>query len=85
MTETAMQNGANGGVPGNAILPLLGHRSIVLVGMMGVGKSSIGRRLGTRLGVPFVDADGDLLALDHLADLRLLVIGDDPDIGQRHD
>jgi shikimate kinase len=55
-----MQNGANGGVPGNAILPLLGHRSIVLVGMMGVGKSSIGRRLGTRLGVPFVDADGEI-------------------------
>jgi shikimate kinase len=60
MTETAMQNGANGGVPGNAILPLLGHRSIVFVGMMGVGKSSIGRRLGTRLGVPFVDADGEI-------------------------
>src|SRR5271154_1823794 len=40
-----------------AILPVLGRRSIVLVGMMGVGKSSIGRRLGARLGIPFVDAD----------------------------
>jgi shikimate kinase len=60
MTEITMQNGANGGVPTNAILPLLGHRSIVLVGMMGVGKSSIGRRLGARLGVPFVDADSEI-------------------------
>ena len=40
--------------------PLLGRRSIVLVGMMGVGKSSIGRRLGARLGVPFVDADTEI-------------------------
>ncbi len=38
----------------------LGGRSVVLVGMMGVGKSSIGRRLGARLGVPFVDADAEI-------------------------
>jgi shikimate kinase len=35
----------------------LGSRSIVLVGMMGAGKSSIGRRLAARLGIPFADAD----------------------------
>ena len=35
----------------------LGRRSVVLVGMMGAGKSSIGRRLAARLGIPFVDAD----------------------------
>ena len=38
----------------------LGRRSIVLVGMMGAGKSSIGRRLGRRLGLPFVDADVEI-------------------------
>jgi shikimate kinase len=38
----------------------LGARSIVLVGMMGAGKSSVGRRLATRLGVPFVDADTEI-------------------------
>lgn len=32
-------------------------RSIVLVGLMGAGKSVIGRRLAAVLGVPFVDAD----------------------------
>jgi shikimate kinase len=39
------------------ILAALGTRSIVLVGMMGAGKSTIGRRLSTRLRLPFLDAD----------------------------
>lgn len=38
----------------------LGSRAIVLVGMMGSGKSSVGRRLGARLGLPFVDADAEI-------------------------
>ena len=37
-------------------------RTIALVGMMGVGKSSIGRRLAARLGVPFRDADSEIEA-----------------------
>ena len=36
---------------------MLGSRSIVLVGMMGSGKSSIGRRLAAALELPFSDAD----------------------------
>lgn len=35
-------------------------RSIVLVGLMGAGKSSVGRRLAARLGMPFVDADDEI-------------------------
>ena len=38
----------------------LGGRSIVLVGMMGAGKTSVGRRLSQRLGMPFVDADAEI-------------------------
>jgi shikimate kinase len=40
-----------------AIVTALGRRSVVLVGMMGAGKSSVGRKLGGRLGLPFIDAD----------------------------
>jgi shikimate kinase len=43
-----------------AITAALGRRSVVLVGMMGSGKSSIGRRVALRLGVPFVDADAEI-------------------------
>ncbi|MEY9106579.1 shikimate kinase [Bradyrhizobium yuanmingense] len=42
------------------ILSALGARSIVLVGMMGVGKSTIGRRLAARLKLPFIDADTEI-------------------------
>ncbi len=42
------------------VLRALGTRSIVLVGMMGAGKSSIGRRLAIRLGLPFADADTEI-------------------------
>src|SRR5258708_29139258 len=43
--------------PETAVTTALGQRSIVLVGMMGAGKASIGRRVALRLGIPFVDAD----------------------------
>jgi shikimate kinase len=60
MSDIAVKNDATPPVSAAAILARLGSRSIVLVGMMGVGKSSIGRRLGARLGVPFVDADAEI-------------------------
>ena len=42
----------------SAALPVT--RTIVLVGLMGAGKSCIGRRLAVRLGLPFKDADGEI-------------------------
>lgn len=42
------------------IAAALGTRSIVLVGMMGAGKSTIGRRMAARLKLPFTDADTEI-------------------------
>ena len=44
----------------NVIRAALGQRSIVLVGLMGCGKSAIGRRLAAKLALPFVDADEEI-------------------------
>ena len=38
----------------------LNSRTIVLVGLMGAGKTSVGRRLAVLLGMPFVDADKEI-------------------------
>ncbi|OWV89804.1 shikimate kinase [Rhizobium sp. R635] len=38
----------------------LGRRNLVLVGLMGVGKSSIGRPVARQLGIPFVDSDAEI-------------------------
>jgi shikimate kinase len=48
--------------PEAEILAALGKRLVVLVGMMGAGKSTIGRRLAARLNLPFVDADTEIEA-----------------------
>ena len=61
MSETAAQ--AQTSTPQEAeISAALGRRSIVLVGMMGAGKSTIGRRLAARLRLPFLDADIEIEA-----------------------
>lgn len=51
-----------GAAPEAEIVAALGRRSIVLVGMMGAGKSTVGRRLAARLRLPFVDADAEIEA-----------------------
>jgi shikimate kinase len=59
MSDVAIHNGA-APLPESALAAALGRRSVVLVGIMGAGKSSIGRRLAIRLGIPFVDADSEI-------------------------
>ena len=59
MANGAIQKAAENGQEA-AIVRALGRRSVVLVGMMGAGKSSVGRRLAARLGIDFVDADTEI-------------------------
>lgn len=69
MAETATE------IDVKALREALGTRSVVLVGLMGAGKSSIGRRLAHRLGLAFVDADTEI---ERAADLTI------PEIFERH-
>jgi shikimate kinase len=61
MSETDSLAAANAAQEAE-IVSALGPRSVVLVGMMGAGKSTIGRRLAARLRLPFVDADTEIEA-----------------------
>ncbi|MFN3687778.1 shikimate kinase [Salinarimonas sp.] len=53
--DGAAQPGAEG-----RVRERLGERPVVLVGLMGAGKSTVGRRLASRLGLPFRDADSEI-------------------------
>jgi shikimate kinase len=61
MAETALPAGATASQDAE-ITAALGTRPVVLVGMMGAGKSTIGRRLAVRLKLPFLDADTEIEA-----------------------
>jgi shikimate kinase len=61
MPETVPTTGVSGSLEAE-ITAALGTRSVVLVGMMGAGKSTIGRRLSARLRLPFLDADIEIEA-----------------------
>ena len=38
----------------------LGSRNLILVGLMGAGKSSVGRIVASQLGIPFIDSDVEI-------------------------
>src|SRR3984885_11454993 len=74
MPETASSAGAGASQEAD-ITAALGARSVVLVGMMGAGKSTIGRRLSARLRLPFLDAD---IEIERAAGMSI------PDIFETH-
>lgn len=57
----------NNDIQAKAFGPDIGTKSIVLIGLMGAGKSSVGRRLAAALGLPFKDADTEIEAASNLS------------------
>jgi len=49
-----------------ALLGRLGNRSIVFVGLMGAGKTAIGRKVATTLSLPFVDSDQEIESVSRM-------------------
>ena len=77
MSETAAQAPAS--TPQEAeITAALGRRSVVLVGMMGAGKSTIGRRLAARLRLPFLDADIEIEAAASMTIPEIFAVHGEP-------
>lgn len=61
-TSTPAAPPGGGDERASTIRAALAGRALVFVGMMGSGKSAIGQRLAARLGLPFVDADAEIVA-----------------------
>lgn len=49
------------------ILTQLGRRSVVFVGLMGAGKTAIGRKVAATLGLPFLDSDQEIEAVSRMS------------------
>ena len=49
-----------------ALLDKLGNRSIVFVGLMGAGKTAIGRKVATMLSLPFIDSDQEIESVSRM-------------------
>lgn len=77
MIDIAVQKTAQNAVE-SRIVSALGQRSVVLVGMMGAGKSSIGRRLAARLAIPFIDADAEIEAAAGMTILEIFAKHGEP-------
>ena len=58
MSSTTKQTNLN--EQAGAVRQLLGAKVVVLVGLMGAGKSTVGRKVATMLGLPFKDADNEI-------------------------
>lgn len=49
-----------------AVHAALGQRSIVFVGLMGAGKTAIGRKVASALGLPFIDSDHEIESVSRM-------------------
>ncbi|MBA1141325.1 shikimate kinase [Mesorhizobium neociceri] len=49
-----------------ALLDRLGNRSVVFVGLMGAGKTAIGRKVATMLSLPFIDSDQEIESVSRM-------------------
>jgi shikimate kinase len=61
-----------------AVRERLGNRSVVLVGLMGAGKSTVGRRLAARLDLPFTDADTEIEAAAGMSVADIFAVHGEP-------
>jgi shikimate kinase len=78
MADLALTPASGAPPSASALAAALGHRSIVLVGMMGAGKSSIGRRLAGRMNIPFVDADAEIEAAASMSIADIFAVHGEP-------
>jgi len=60
MTESEQIASDKRGQQAHPAQPKANRETIVMVGLMGAGKTSIGRRLAAQIGLPFVDADEEI-------------------------
>lgn len=60
MSRDSATRSATGDHKREMLQQLIGHKPIVLIGMMGAGKTTVGRRLAARLGRHFVDSDEEV-------------------------
>ncbi len=54
------------------------RKTVVLVGMMGAGKTAVGRALAARLGVPFLDSDSEIEAAANMSVQEIFVRDGEP-------
>jgi shikimate kinase len=60
LVNAAMSEENNIKVEAGVIKAMLGKRSVVIIGLMGAGKSTIGKRVAQMLGLAFIDADTEI-------------------------
>ena len=63
----------------HAAVARLGGRSVVLVGLMGAGKTHVGKRLAALLGLPFVDTDQEIEEAARMTVAELFAIYGEPE------